>query len=401
MHQEAILKAVEQLKNCPFKATSIKVEFEADLSREDRGFDDEDECYTNIMERLEDYGLAYNGDAIKPLVYAKFYNDGSVDSEFTFTLLLDDPANVFLLPKILEAWNGFCKEVIGDEDVDVTGAGMHIAIMNHPLGYYPGNISRSDVNHFENFKRSMTLLLPALYFLATHNKVSRALEYRRPMVLLGNDRHGYNKFNAIFYKDGALEYRIFDTCYDKPLAILDNIVVIANTMKFWTPEYLNPGLDKITKEIPFGNDDSYDLSRFYTRLEHIDLLNQGLAILKPSYRSIGWLKKEREFNINRRDLAHSQKRIRRDAELEYAEYSERFDWSVDKNRFYWVADAVNEIHSQQPRLSLAEARALAERQAEEKSQQQMSSKRSFAQYLNEKLRNSEHRSSGNFMLECY
>ena len=393
MNDKAVLKAVEYIRNCPFKGTAVKVELEAQLDRDD-DWGDEDYCQRDILKRLHSIGLSdANGRRRSPLTYAEFYNDGSVDSEFTFTLLLDKPENIFLLPKIIDAWNDFCHEVT--DDVDIRGAGMHIAILQDPQGIYPRAISDEQYIHFNNFQKSNTLLLPALYFLATHDHISRSLEFRKPAIRATNDAHGYGKFNAIIYKGQALEYRIFDTCYDRPLAILDNIVVIANTLKYWTPEYTNPGIDKITKRITFGNDSSNRLERFYTTVTHIDLLNEGLRLLKPSYRSIRELREERGFKLNKRQFAHLERRLAREAEVEYREYEERFEWSLYASRYTYQGEYLAQADRSKPVPTLQqEAQAYADTIIAQKQQKKLE----LATFVRDKLDRAMARQQGQFTL---
>lgn len=329
--EDAVLEAVERIKSGEFKGRAIKVELEAHLDRHW----DTDECYDYLMERLQKLGLVDDDDYwVKPLVYARFYNDGSVDSEFTFTLMLTDPKTVLLLPEIIKIWNDLCA--IAGNKVDVRGAGMHMAIIQNPRGHYPdyNNITSSDMKCFANFKKSLMLGLPALFFLSTHNETSRRLGCREPRIEAGNAEHGHSKFNAIYYKGRALEFRVFDTCYDNPEAILDNVVVMANCLKYWTAKFTDPKLSKICKRILFGNDTSRKLERLYGSVEHMELLEAGLKLLKPSYRSLQDLYIERNFHLSKEYFLHAEERVREEARLDYEEYVERFEAALDVERKY-------------------------------------------------------------------
>lgn len=338
--EKIVLQAVESLKKCPFKATAIKVELEADLSRRSSEYECLELLLTNVQRQLgleendiaiEDDNYERHADAYKPLpgvVFARFYNDGSVDSELTFTISLSDPKNILMLPMFIEAWNELAD---GEGGQDTSGAGMHMALINSTDCSYPCNMSATNTNRFSNFARSMQLLLPSLYFLASHNDTSRALEYRLPRIRQCRDRHGYSKFNAISYNSGALEFRVFETCYDKPEAIFDNVVVMANSMKFWRQRYVSPGLENITREnitreINFGNDYDGTLLRFYSSNTHLDLLDRGLAVLKPAYYTIEELKEEREFDVSKDSLEEKAKDQVTQAEHDYEEYIERVNW---------------------------------------------------------------------------
>lgn len=324
----AAVQAVDQLKAGPYKATAIKVELEAQLYRYSWETSD---CHEYMMNALEPLGLSEAGQSVFPLVFARTYNDGSVDTEFTFTLMLKDSKAILLLPKIIEIWNAMCQEAQGEQGLTVAGAGMHMALLNSSNGYYPdgGTMNSAQIKRFYHFQKSLTLMLPALYFLATHNEISRGLTCRYPQINISEASHGHAKFNAITYKGGALEYRIFDTCYDQPDAILDNVVVIANTMRYWTDKYLNPKLTKVANGVPFGVGGSNKLERFYVTVEQLELLNAGLKLLKPSYRTIKELKAERKFTLKKADLG-STASLLAEAKLQYEEYMERVEESKQR-----------------------------------------------------------------------
>jgi hypothetical protein len=331
--KQAIVDAIVRAKKSEFGVTAAKTEFEAQVGR-DGEFRDTSHCHTWLMRELNRLGLTeFRRDEwlrlshgaetqwhpIAPLTYAEFYNDGSVDSEFTFTLMLDDPETVFLIPKIGRIWNKFMREA-GDGKPDVRGAGMHMAWLNSSDGSYP--TSSEFATHFSNFQRSMTLLMPALYFLGTTTNTTRGLDFRRPGV--GYDTHR----TAIDYRNGALEFRVFDTCYDNLESILDNLVVMSRCMRYWSAQYVPSGLDKVTKRYKFGVDGDNTLDRFYITHVHIDLLNQGLVRLKPSYYTIGEIKLQRKFSKTKRGLVQLEKEQKRAALNEYSEYEERFKWRL-------------------------------------------------------------------------
>jgi hypothetical protein len=322
---QSVLQAVEKLKICPYKATAIKIELEANIEREDS-------CEYFLKSWLEAIGSsgydiqgygdeAFAYDVTPEIAYVQVYNDGSVDTEITFTLKLDNPENVLLIPKYIEAFRDVSRRY--GEIFDTQGAGMHLALLNNRNCEYPSGISSANMTRFNNFARSLRLLLPALYFLATPNESSRGLEFRRPQISFTRDEHGYGKFNAITYKGGALEFRLFDTCYDKPEAVFDDICVMANCMKYWRMRFKNPKLDRICHSISFGKTYGYDLERFYCRMEHIDLLNAGLKLLRPDYYTIKELKQQRNFKVDKNRLQNTIKEFESQASNEYEEYQER------------------------------------------------------------------------------
>ena len=225
------------------------------------------------------------------LTYSCFYNDGSVDSEFTFTLPIDKAHHAIY---VIEAFNLLAKEI--DGCFETNGAGMHIAILNNPNGGYPyGN--RLDETKANNFARSMTPLLPALYFLASATHDSRGLSYRKPRVTL------YDKYGCISGSHNVFEYRIFETCYERPLAVIDYIIVIANTLKYYTNNYIDTSLKIGELGIKNGN----GLDRFYYTSKHLKALERGVEMLRPQYKSFQTLKKERNFTIDVNKLKESEK----------------------------------------------------------------------------------------------
>lgn len=352
--RDVIIQKVESMKKGGYKATAIKVELEANFDREYGEWGDEAECYSFIMEQLGDLGLARRGEAHTighdreydtiwhvdgPLTYAEFYNDGSVDSEFTFTILIDNPENVFLIPKVIEAFKSLGNEI--GNGIGTWKAGMHTAILSTPDGSYPqddDDITPDQKKRFDNFSRSMTLLLPALYFLGSNCQTSRNLEYRQPRVtsewmsIPGSGYYDNAKYAAIYYSGGALEYRLFETCYDNPDTILDNIVVIANTLRFWRKKYRPSGLAKIANEVTFGIRDGDSLLRFYQTEAHIDFLNAGLRKLKPAYYTVSQIKQQRDFKLNKREITTKLNKVRNLAKSQYSKYAARQKWEAKAYR---------------------------------------------------------------------
>jgi hypothetical protein len=386
---DAVIAAVNAAKASEFGVTAIKVELEATLGR--RGdFSSESYCKQWILERLVQYGLAEGEDGdyevTRPLRYARFYNDGSVDSEFTFTLMLDNAENILLLPRVIEVFNELAEANgynFGDgSNMDVRGAGMHTAFINERDGTYP--TSNYMDQHFNNFAKSMSLLMPALYFLGTASERSRGLSYRRPGV--GIDTHR----SAIDYRGGALEFRLFDTCYETPEAILDNVCVMSNAIQFWTAKFKSSGVEKITTSTRWGIDQGQELKRFYITSQHLDLLNEGLKLLKPSYRTIAELKKARKFTLTKAQTKDPAKRIEKEATIEYEEYEERFTFQINNAMEQWAR------YLMQQGRSPSQARSEAERALRLRA----SSKRSLPDYIKEKIAAFEQRNVGSYTLQA-
>lgn len=337
------IEAVIRAKKSGFGVTAIKVELEANLGR---GWGTS-ECFEYMMQQMQELGLSEcdeddwfspsHGDYDSnwfpklPLTYAEFYNDGSVDSEFTYTLMLDNPENILLLPKIIDIWNDLCAET--GNDVDIAGAGLHMAFLYNAKGSYRDpreggdfSLRSGDDIRYENFKKSMGLLLPALYFLGASSDSTRGLSFRTPSVSANTHRA------AIDFRGGALEFRVFDTCYETPVQILDNVIVMSNCMKYWSWKFIPNGMDKICSSVKFGQDNGRTLDRFYTTVTHIDLLNAGLNKLKPDYLSIKQIKAQRNFKKTKRLINTEKARLTKQVTTEYGEYADRHEWQLKAKR---------------------------------------------------------------------
>ena len=320
------------------------------LNADEHDFSTESACQNWLVHRVAELSgdtlpegrVANPARGVLPwLKFGYFYNDHSVDSEFTFTVSLDDEANIFKIPLVLQAFREL-GEVVG-QSFDVKGAGMHTALLFSEDYTYPhseadqhGHSARLPEKKLQNFKKSMTQLLPALFFLASSNENSRPLGFRRPQISVDDYRdreRGMNtKYSAVNYRYGAFEFRVFDTCYENPQIILDNIVVIANCMKYFSTKYISPGIDKMMHNMQFGTDYNNKLERFYIHTTHLDALNTGLTKIKPSYMSIQQIKKQRNFNRTKRSLANIIEDKRKLAEIEYKEYVDRFNWQLKFRR---------------------------------------------------------------------
>lgn len=254
----------------------------------DSGYSDEYECQQFIVDRLSD-------EAKDALVYGNFYNDGSVDSEYTMTI---PTSAVHLLPEYIEAFKDLADEIGNGMDVD--GAGMHISVLPKECeGSYPVRNWTMPTANARNFARQNQKLLPALFFLASANSRSRGLSYRMPRI---SDE---DKYSAIYtHGDTCFEYRLFETCYDKPEVIFDYIKVIANTLKF----YADPTLQAKTlnKTFSFG-DSGYSLSRFFDTPDQLKVLNAQISTLKPSDKTIKTLKLERNVPLTVKSILDKQR----------------------------------------------------------------------------------------------
>lgn len=338
-------KAIEQIKKAGF--SHIKVELEADLGRDGErycnncvdgsvecyecggdgfvmasrpnGSETEvecDECYGDGQLHCDDcdgsgycggyYDEDYCDDYIQQavpsevrsrLTYGEFYEDGSVDSEFTFTVPIEHARDIV---EWINAFKSLGSEI--GNGIETGGAGMHISVIpDYAKGNYPVREQMPEEN-IVNFREQMTTLLPALYFLASPNSTSRELGYRQPRV--DDDE----KYSAIYtHGDTCIEYRLFETTYDNPEDIFTQIEVIAKTLQF----YADP--DKKVQRIGdyFGISDAWghNLKRFYDTPEKVAILRKQLVYLKPEGKTQAQLFRERGVvGITELRKEHSRKR---------------------------------------------------------------------------------------------
>lgn len=337
--ETAVAEAIEFIKTCPLKGKFIKLELEANLERGDGDYYEEyedchecngygefdcnvcdnvgvevcedcnntgqttcDNCggdgqtenssFNNSDDSCQEFILSsVSNDCRRAITYSTFYYDGSVDSEFSVTIPLDKPEYAIELIKAF-------KDLAGNlgNGLDTEGAGMHIAILSDPQGRY----GRYDDNkilkgHWQNFQSSVSHLLPALLFLASADHKSRGLGYRVPSV--SNDKGACISLR----EDSVIEWRVFETCYDRPEMFYDYLCVIANTLKFYTAKRISlPFFNKIGKlGLP---DDGYGVHRFFYTEKHLEALEAGLAVLRPAFRTQAECYKLRNFKVSKAQL---------------------------------------------------------------------------------------------------
>jgi hypothetical protein len=329
------------------------------------------------------------------LHYAMFYNDGSVDSETTLTVPISGMSleqaveNFKKLPLLPEAFKALAEEI--GNGMEVSGAGMHTALLFSEDYSYPTR-GYALGHELANFRNSMNQLLPALYFLGTSNETSRGLTYRRPTI--GIDTHRA----AIDYRGGALEFRVFDTCYDKPEAVIDNVVVIANCMRYWSNTYRDPNIHKITRELRFGTDNGRDLERFYQSATHIDVLNAGLERIKPAYYTITELKQQRGFKLNKRKFNGIEKEQASKARAAYQEYVNRHQWVVMARSSEWRASLLNDAINYRADGMTDEHLSEIERDVEERKQRFEAERQTVDQYIKDRIAQWKSETEGQYRL---
>lgn len=214
------------------------------------------------------------------IVFGEFYYDGSVDSEYTFTIATEH-ADVVL--EVMGAFNKLGNKI--GNGVRTHNAGLHIAVL--PDGVYPCKAGLLNQKLMLNFRTEVAKLLPALYFLGTHTGKTRDLNYRKPFV------SNSEKYSAIFtHGDTAIEYRLFDPCFDKPEAFYDKVEVIAQTLKYYSEAKVRTSYNSFKLyELP-------ELSALYNTLGNYDALLKTISAVKPN-KTISALKEERGITINK------------------------------------------------------------------------------------------------------
>ncbi len=358
----ALKEAVEQIKAAGF--SHIKVELEGDIGRDGsrdcytcdgNGREECDECNgrgavstgqfvgTNSEEVIEECSQCYGDgmldcdecegagtssgmdesdcqqfmrdyvtrEALDHLIYSEFYEDGSVDSEFTFTIHIDHAEDVL---QWIAAFNALADECNGS--MDTSGAGMHITLLQGSR--YPRTSGEIAGTGLRNFQTEVSKLLPALFFLASSNYDSRGLDYRPASI-------GSGKYNAIStHDDSCLEYRLFETCYTRPEVFFDYIKTIANTLKFYT----DPNLKVQTLGKRFGFDYGDKVARFYNTPEQLRILNATIKHVKPKDKTIKQLKKERGVFYSIKELQQAEKQRLEDIRDDYRKLRESFNEAV-------------------------------------------------------------------------
>lgn len=266
------------------------------------------------LNECENYILDHVSQACRDAtVYTGFIYDGSVDSEFKFTV----PLSIEGLGYAIEYIKAF-KRLSGaiGEGLDVKGAGMHITVLRSESGSYPiGNPSLKE-SWLYNFESNMDKLMPALLLLASPDYRSRGLNYRMPKC--GRGQHRFAIDVAGGGRCGALEWRVFETCYDRPEMLFDYICTIAKGLQFYAPKIKQVKCPRRIGELVFVDDQAkYGLHKYYTTEKHLTALDWGLDYLIPDHRSKQEVYKLRNFRVTPEVLAKTKARILQKVEEEW------------------------------------------------------------------------------------
>lgn len=277
---------------------------------DDGEFASEDYCHEFLMEHISD-------EAKKAIVYSKFYNDGSVDSELTFTIPVD---KVSVLPEIIDSFNKLAEA--NGEGMDIDGAGMHIAVLPHESrGVYP--VTRSfmlDPDKLQNFRVEVTKLLPALFIAATSGNFTRALNYRHPKI---DD----DKYSAIHIVGGrCFEYRLFETCYQRPEAIFEYLETIARTLEYFKDP--SKKVETIGKEFAFY--DREGLKGFTATPDQVRIIKKQLKLVIGKDVTLKSFQAKREIDLSVQSRRKEYNRLLTRSKRLYKEAKSSYDFAISQ-----------------------------------------------------------------------
>lgn len=267
---------------------------------EESNYRDESECESFLKDSVP-------ADVKERLVYGNFYDDGSVDSEFTFTTHIDHFEDFI-------HWSNAFKDLAEDigNGLDISGAGMHITLLQS--GNYD-NQPRLSTTKMRNFSREVAKLLPALYFVGSAGHQTRGLNYRRPQI------SSSEKYSAIYtHSNTCIEYRLFETCYQRPEAVFEYIQAIANTLKFFVDTTLT--VRSMGKQFGFS-DEVGSVARFYSTPEQLRILNATIRLVKPKDKTFKKLKADRGVGYTIKGLTIEEKKKMATMRQEWKQYQEQ------------------------------------------------------------------------------
>jgi hypothetical protein len=270
--------------------------------------------YGKTLVQMEKESKKLDYKAIPLFNYASFYFDGSVDSEFTFTIPLKESKR---LPVVVEAFKAMAQMM--KTRIDVDGAGLHTAVLHKDCnGVYPRNASMPSPN-INNFSSEMQKLMPALFFLGTSGPVTRGLRFRLPRV-------SRDKYSAIHIVPGGFEFRVFDTCYKNPEAVFDIVQVIANAIQF----YADPNKKVKPLGMEFEFDESRNIASYFNNIHDLRALNATVKYLKPMNKTFKQLRLERHVTQTIKVLESENKKVVRKLKDDYKRYVDSWQTLFDR-----------------------------------------------------------------------
>lgn len=146
--------------------------------------------------------------------YIRAYNDGSVNTEITFTVELS-PNGVEMSKKLMRAFDGMLD--------NIDNAGMHVTLMPpHP---YSSREPELDATKLRHFTQEVEPILPFIQLLGQSSRFHRGARYCGNVV--GRDKAGYPAVNI--QDNRRVEFRFFHPCYDNP-DLLDHYLEVVSRM---------------------------------------------------------------------------------------------------------------------------------------------------------------------------
>jgi len=252
--------------------------------------------------------------ARKALSFCKFYYDGSVDSEMTFTLPVEDGKYIV---EFIQAFKDL-SEATG-QGIDVAGAGMHIAVLVDGCGgKYPVTGASLDNGKLNNFANEVAKLLPAMYLLASSGKQSRKLYYREAQI-------SNQKYSAIHVLNGALEFRLFETCYDRPTAVIEFLGVIDKALEF----YADPSKKVEKQDVTFPIFEGKTTRRFVRTSDQIRVIRKQFALIKPEGLTIKEIETTRNVKITIAEVKKKESLQVKELKKLFKEHISSFELAVD------------------------------------------------------------------------
>ena len=226
--------------------------------------------------RLEDRLAREEREAIK---YCMPVQDVSVGTEITVTV---DVLHLEILPDLVALFCDTCTESGNDprlQERAIRTAGMHMALLWSDKYPVTRKLPR---RRLENMKAALDRLKFALVLLGSDAVNTRSLLFRR--IVESSDSIESTGNHLIDYHAGTcVEFRVFDTCYEDPDRILENVVLMAKSLSWFDekppiPVGLEPNsvVTRTTspRNTPFG----IPIKEFFMRRE-VDSLKKQLPYL--------------------------------------------------------------------------------------------------------------------------
>lgn len=156
--------------------------------------------------------------SLSDFTYIYSYNDGSVNTEITFTVPLT-PEGVDISKRLMAAFGGVID--------DTRRAGMHIAVMpDSPYGYNEPTLTDEGI---KNLEKQLGPILPWIQILTQNTSIHRGAGFCGNFV--GHSKQGYP---AVYIQDRKrIEFRFFHPCYYNTGMLDHYLEVIARMLEYY------------------------------------------------------------------------------------------------------------------------------------------------------------------------